>query len=74
MSKAVQTAQSKFPAFFVKYAKEKMRTKREFVEHIAQFGPPFLKGGARMILAAAGENAEDLAKATEQKQETGGGK
>ncbi|MDP3013455.1 MAG: hypothetical protein Q8M92_04380 [Candidatus Subteraquimicrobiales bacterium] len=71
MSEAVQTAQPEFPAIFIDYSKEKLRTQRELVEYLAQFGPPLLRAGAQMILAAAGENAKNPAKATEQQQETG---
>ncbi len=55
MSEAAQTAQPEYPAIFVEYAKEKLKKDRDLVEYLAQFGPPFLKGGAQMILAAAGE-------------------
>lgn len=50
-----EAAQPEFPEIFVEYAKQKLLTERELVEHLAKFGPPFLKGGAQMILAAAGE-------------------
>ncbi len=71
MSEAVQTAQIEFPPIFVEYAKKKLNTQRELVEHLARFGPPFLRAGAQMILAAAGENAKNPATAPEQQQETG---
>jgi len=48
-------AQQEFPAIFVEYAKEKMRKDKDLVEYLAQFGPPFLKGGAQLVIAAAGE-------------------
>ena len=47
--------QPEFPAIFVQYAREKMRKDKDLVEYLAQFGHPFLKGGAQMIIAAAGE-------------------
>ena len=47
--------QPEFPAIFVQYAREKMKTDKDLVEYLAQFGPPFLKGGAQMVIAAAGE-------------------
>lgn len=74
MSEAVQTAQIEFPPIFVEYAKQKLSTQRELIEYLARFGPPFLKGGALMILAAVGENAKNPAKAPKQQQETGGRK
>lgn len=48
-------AQTEFPPILVEYARKKMETDRDLIEYFAKFGPPFLKGGARMILAAAGE-------------------
>ena len=55
MNEVAQTAQQEFPAIFVEYAKEKMRKDKDLVEYLAQFGHPFLKGGAQMVIAAAGE-------------------
>ena len=49
-------AQTEFPPILVEYAREKLKKDRELIEHLAKFGPPFLKGGAQMILAAAREN------------------
>ena len=74
MSVPIQTAQPEFPAIFIDYSKEKLRTQRELVEYLARFGSPFLRAGAQMILAAAGENAKNPATAPEQQQETGGRK
>ena len=31
-----------------------MRKDKDLVEYLAQFGHPFLKGGAQMVIAAAG--------------------
>lgn len=47
--------QPEFPAIFVAYAREKMKKDKDLVEYLAQFGPPFLKGGAQLVIAAAGE-------------------
>lgn len=55
MNEVAQTAQPEYPAIFVEYAREKMRKDKDLVEYLAQFGHPFLKGGAQMIIAAAGE-------------------
>ena len=55
MNEVQQTAQQEFPAIFVEYAREKMRKDKDLVEYLAQFGHPFMKGGAQMIIAAAGE-------------------
>lgn len=48
-----------FPPIFVDYAKEKLKKERDLVEYLARFGPPFLKGGAQMILMAAGEKLQE---------------
>lgn len=48
-------AQPEFPAILVEYAREKLRKDRDLVEYLSQFGRPFSKGRAQMILAAAGE-------------------
>lgn len=48
-------AQQEFPSVFVECAKEKLKKDRDLVEYLANFGPPFLKGGAQMVLMAAGE-------------------
>lgn len=53
-----EAAQPQFPEEFVKYAKEKLAEKKEYVRHTAQFGSPFLKETAKMILTAAGEGDE----------------
>jgi len=53
MNEVAQAAQPEFPAIFVEYAREKMRTDKDLVEYLAQFGHPFLKGGAQMVIAAA---------------------
>jgi len=55
MNEVAQAAQPEFPAIFVEYAREKMRTDKDLVEYLAQFGHPFLKGGAQMVIAAARE-------------------
>jgi len=55
MNEVQQTAQQEFPAIFVEYAREKMRKDKDLVEYLAQFGHPFLKEGAQMVIAAAGE-------------------
>lgn len=51
--------QPDFPTIFVEYAREKLKTDRDLVEYLAQFGPPFLKGGAQMVLMAAGEKLQE---------------
>ncbi len=53
MNEVAQAAQE-YPAIFVAYAREKMKKDKDLVEYLAQFGHPFLKGGAQMIIAAAG--------------------
>uniref|UniRef100_A0A6M3LT66 Uncharacterized protein n=1 Tax=viral metagenome TaxID=1070528 RepID=A0A6M3LT66_9ZZZZ len=55
MDEVAQTAKPEFPSIFVEYAREKMRKDKDLVEYLAQFGHPFLKGGAQMIIAAARE-------------------
>ncbi len=48
-------AQTEFPPILVEYAREKLKKDRDLIEYLAKFGPPFLKGGAQLILAAAGD-------------------
>ncbi len=48
-----------FPVAFLEYAKEKLKTQRDTIEYDARFGPPFLRGWARMILAATGEALQE---------------
>lgn len=50
-----------FPEAWIQYSKEKLRTQRDTIEYLALFGPPFLKGSARMILAAVGEDWQEKA-------------
>lgn len=47
-----------FPSILVEFAKEQLKTKRESIEYTARFGNSLYKGGARLILAAAGETCK----------------
>lgn len=55
MNEVAQAAQLEFPAIFVEYAREKLKTDRFLVEYLVQHGRPFSKYRAQLILAAAGE-------------------
>lgn len=41
-----------YPEEFIQYAREKFRSQRDTIEYDARFGPPALRGWARMVLAA----------------------
>jgi hypothetical protein len=54
VAQAAQAAQTEFPDSFVEYAREKLKTDRNLVEYLIEFGRPISKRRAQMILDAAG--------------------
>lgn len=55
MNEVAQAVHPEFPAIFVEYAREKLKTDRVLVEYLVKFGDMMEKGVAQLILAAAGE-------------------
>lgn len=55
MNEVAQAVHPEFPAIFVEYAREKLKTDRVLVEYLRQFGDMMEKSEAQMVLDAAGE-------------------
>jgi len=55
MNEVAQAVHPEFPAFFVEYAREKLKKYRNTVEYQAQFGDMTEQNMAQMVLDAAGE-------------------